>query len=179
MTATLTPRQRQLCDLLCAGKTADEAAAELGMKHNTMRHHVRNLRKALGVRRLSEIVEVYSGGQATYRQVHRGGRKAAAWLTPAELRIFQVAARGLSWVEVCKVLGKSRNTVSRQMAGAYRKLGVRNRTAALIELGFLKRDPSVVELSEPFEAELDRAAHELDVRTLPYAGYEAKPAEDA
>lgn len=66
---------------------------------------------------------------------------------------------------VAAVLGLKAPTVVRHRRAIYHKLRIATRDQLRARL-------TVQELSEPFEAELDRAAYETDPRTLPYAGYE-------
>jgi two-component system nitrate/nitrite response regulator NarL len=47
--ARLTPRQRQVLDLLCAGATSAEIARRLVITHTTARNHVQNVLVKLGV----------------------------------------------------------------------------------------------------------------------------------
>lgn len=46
---SLTPRQRQIADLIVLGLSDKEIAARLNLRVNTVRCHMRNVRAALGV----------------------------------------------------------------------------------------------------------------------------------
>ena len=50
----LTPRQREILQLLCEGRTNKEIASELGMSDNTVRTHLMHVFRALGVRTRTE-----------------------------------------------------------------------------------------------------------------------------
>lgn len=149
--SVLTRRQRQFCDLLVAGLDVRSAAAKHGITYASARTLVRDCNIAYGVHSVRELVEVHSGGTATY-QAPKRGRPRCEGLTPGELAIFELAATGLSWTEIGALNKRSMNTIRRQTHNAYRKLGVRSRHAALIKLGLLKsaRVFAVQELSEPF-----------------------------
>ena len=51
----LTPRERDVLRLVCAGKTNNEIAADLGISAKTARTHTGMLRAKLGVVRRDEI----------------------------------------------------------------------------------------------------------------------------
>ena len=54
--ATLTPRERQVLELICRGKTNAEIASQLGLARNTVRNHVALLYDKTGVNRRSAAV---------------------------------------------------------------------------------------------------------------------------
>lgn len=56
------------------------------------------------------------------------GTNATNILTPAELEVVRLAANGLSYGEIARVLGKSTRTVDNQLRSARGKLGARNQT---------------------------------------------------
>lgn len=66
-------------------------------------------------------------------------------LTPAELRALQALARYETANRASLVLGLSPQTIRNEAQSAYRKLSVRNRTAAFTALGWLQ--PEVGELA--------------------------------
>lgn len=59
-------------------------------------------------------------------------------LTPAELRALQALARYETANAASLVLGLSTQTIRNEAQSAYRKLGVRNKTAAFRRLGWLR-----------------------------------------
>jgi len=59
------------------------------------------------------------------RRAHRHGAEA---LTVSERRVARMAASGLSNPEIAQALFVTRKTVEKQLAGAYRKLGIRSRS---------------------------------------------------
>jgi DNA-binding NarL/FixJ family response regulator len=56
-TAALTPRQREILQLVAQGKTAKEIGAILGLSARTVESHKYELMKALGVERSAELVQ--------------------------------------------------------------------------------------------------------------------------
>jgi DNA-binding CsgD family transcriptional regulator len=58
-----------------------------------------------------------------------GGRTAVAGLTPAEQRVAELAARGMSNKEIAAALFVTVKTVEATLSRVYRKLGVRSRAA--------------------------------------------------
>ena len=61
--AALTPRQRQVLNLLAAGRSTQQIAAELRVSHTTVRNHVANLMAVLGVHtRLQAVIAASKAG---------------------------------------------------------------------------------------------------------------------
>jgi DNA-binding CsgD family transcriptional regulator len=58
-------------------------------------------------------------------------------LTPAELRVLLLVAKGRSRTEVARDLGLSLHTVSHELSTAYAKLGATTAIEAFIALGWL------------------------------------------
>jgi DNA-binding CsgD family transcriptional regulator len=52
----LSPRQRQTLQLLLAGKSEKEIAAQLGLSHNTVHHYVKAIHRHFGVSSRSELL---------------------------------------------------------------------------------------------------------------------------
>ncbi len=74
------------------------------------------------------------------------GDTGAAGLTPAELRLLPFLSTHLSFREIGERLYVSRNTIKTQAISVYRKLGVSNRSAAIVcaaQLGLVDGDRAV------------------------------------
>ena len=54
--AELTPRERDVLGLVCAGRSDPEIAQELGLSRNTVRNHVATLYSKIGVNRRSAAI---------------------------------------------------------------------------------------------------------------------------
>lgn len=58
-----------------------------------------------------------------------------AALTPTELELVDLLIEGLSDREIATRRGRSRSTITKQIASVYRKLGVRSRRELIAQLG--------------------------------------------
>lgn len=58
-TASLTPTERQVVELVCRGLTNPQIAAELFIEHSTVRWHLKNVFRKLGVRTRTELVAIH------------------------------------------------------------------------------------------------------------------------
>ena len=63
-----------------------------------------------------------------------GGMAEACLLTPRQRDVMTLVARGLSNAEVAAALGMSPSTVKEHLTRSYRRLGVTNRTGAVVAL---------------------------------------------
>lgn len=135
MIAGLTPRQRELSNLLCAGHTVRTASVAMGIAYSSARSHVRDACRYYGVHGLAELVAAHGNG-APYSGPYAPPRPDG--LTPAEFALFELAATGLTWTEICALNHRTYNTLRRQTQQAYRKLGVRGKLAALAKLGLMR-----------------------------------------
>lgn len=57
----LTSREREVLDLLARGRSADEAASELGVARNTIQNHLRSARAKLGAKTRSHAIALATG----------------------------------------------------------------------------------------------------------------------
>jgi FixJ family two-component response regulator len=58
--ASLTPRERQVLDLVVAGRLNKQVAAELGTAEKTVKVHRGRMMKKLGVRTVADLVRLVS-----------------------------------------------------------------------------------------------------------------------
>jgi DNA-binding NarL/FixJ family response regulator len=56
--ADLTPRQRQVLELLAKGRSTDQIASELHLTTETVRNHIRHLLRGLGAHSRLEAVVI-------------------------------------------------------------------------------------------------------------------------
>jgi len=61
--AQLSPREREVLDLVISGKTSGEIAGELGISEKTVHVHRNHIMKKLRVRRVAELVRLVVGEQ--------------------------------------------------------------------------------------------------------------------
>jgi two-component system nitrate/nitrite response regulator NarL len=62
----LTPREWEVLDLLCAGRTVDQIADELVLARDTVRTHVKRLLRKLGAHSQAEAISIANGIRATF-----------------------------------------------------------------------------------------------------------------
>jgi DNA-binding CsgD family transcriptional regulator len=63
MVFSLTPRQRDVLDLLCRGLTAVEIGARLGISRRTVEAHANDIRRRAGARNMVHAVALLIGGE--------------------------------------------------------------------------------------------------------------------
>lgn len=64
--STLTPREWEVLDLLCAGLNVDQIADELVLARDTVRTHVKRLLRKLGAHSQAEAISIANGIRATF-----------------------------------------------------------------------------------------------------------------
>ncbi len=60
----MTPRQREILDLIVAGHDVSSISAQLGISLWTVKRHVTKICRAVGVRRMHEIPEALASADA-------------------------------------------------------------------------------------------------------------------
>ncbi|MEM1371211.1 MAG: response regulator transcription factor [Pseudomonadota bacterium] len=63
----LTHRERELLQALANGLTNEQIAARIGISHNTVKYHLKNLYDKLGVRNRAMAVALFLGGHEAHR----------------------------------------------------------------------------------------------------------------
>ena len=117
----LTPSELAVARLVASGVTNREAAERLFLSPHTVSTHLRHAFTKLGIRSRVQLVRLVAE--------HEGAAELP-WdeLTPAQRRVAELVAEGLSNQEVAERLVVSSHTVATHLRHAYVKLGVRTRT---------------------------------------------------
>jgi DNA-binding NarL/FixJ family response regulator len=91
--------------------------------------------KGMPLERLLEAIRtVHNGGQYIPSEIAmRIGERLIAQLSPREVEVLHLLARGLSNKEIATQLGVVEGTVKIHIASIFSKLGVSDRTQALVE----------------------------------------------
>lgn len=111
---------RSLAELeLCAGDAGDRAPAAATALHFAQRIFPKLARQLS----MGSISPVAPG--------HRARPSTAPALTPREIEIVDLTARGFSNLEIARLLWISEQTVKKHQSNLFRKLEVRNRTEAV------------------------------------------------
>ncbi|MBE2317647.1 AAA family ATPase [Solirubrobacter sp. CPCC 204708] len=115
----LTESEMAVARLVASGLTNREAAGRLFVSPHTVSTHLRRAFAKLGIRSRVELVHLVAEQSP-----------ALPWdkLTPAETRVAELVAAGLSNQAVAQRLVVSTNTVTTHLRRIYAKLGVRTRT---------------------------------------------------
>ena len=64
--SSLTSREWEVLDLLCAGRSVDQIADELVLARDTVRTHVKRLLRKLGAHSQAEAISIANGIRATF-----------------------------------------------------------------------------------------------------------------
>jgi len=108
---------------------ADEASVVRALRSGARDYVVKPFRNAVLLARIDNVLR--HGLDARRGDGNGGGGADAADLTPRELEVLQLAARGLSNDAIAASLIVTRATVKFHLRNAYAKLGARNRTEAV------------------------------------------------
>ncbi|ALG13096.1 response regulator transcription factor [Kibdelosporangium phytohabitans] len=129
----LSARELEILALICAGCSAAEIAAELGISPHTVTNHKRRIFAKLDVQsRTQATAEVGRLGMLLPGQLARGpGGEGPRNLTKRERDILDSIARGESVRQTAQALGIAIKTVQSEQRQLFSKLSARNRPQAL------------------------------------------------
>jgi DNA-binding CsgD family transcriptional regulator len=123
------------------GLSLPSIASLLGLSVGTVRTHMGKAYKKTGVRsRATATSALLDGVEPTALQEARRGLVPGRGgpLTRREMAVLRIAATGRTTSAIASVLGISKETAKTHLANAYRKLGVKNRSQALLLVGTAK-----------------------------------------
>jgi DNA-binding CsgD family transcriptional regulator len=134
----LTPREAEVFAFVGVGTSLPSIASLLGLSVGTVRTQLGKAYKKATVRSraaatsaLLDVVEPTALKEAGRTLVP--GEKGP--LTRREIAVLRIAATGRTTSAIASVIGISTETTRTHLANAYRKLGVQNRSQALLLLG--------------------------------------------
>ena len=134
----LSPREAEVFAFAGVGLSLPSIASILGLSVATVRTHLGKAYTKAAVRSraavtsaLLDVVEPAALQEAGRRLV-RGGRGP---LTRREMAVLRIAATGRTTSAIAAVAGISTETAKTHLANVYRKLGVQNRSQALLLAG--------------------------------------------
>lgn len=123
--ASLSPRQRQVFDLVVNGHTGEAAAAALGISIRTLETHRLAIRQKLDVHSLSQLRAFAEAAGVVVASLLPAGEsptRLIAQLGHRERQVFDLVVEGRTGAEIAAVLGISEKTVETHAGRVSRKL---------------------------------------------------------
>lgn len=130
----LQPREAELLAYLASGCRADDIAAQLGVRVQTIRTRTKFLYRRLGVRSRAELLRIRAVRQTFCAPWTHLPDEPWERLTPRHREILRGLLRGLNEKEVAQGLGLSPHTVHEHVRLIHQQLRVRNRSQLLSAL---------------------------------------------
>jgi DNA-binding NarL/FixJ family response regulator len=118
--APMSRRERQVADLLVAGRSNTEIARTLGISDRTVQCHVR---------RVLEALELPSRASIPHALGRRATVPPTADLTTRQREVADLVVRGYTNTGIARALGVSVKTVEKHLGDIYRRLDVSSRAA--------------------------------------------------
>lgn len=133
----LSPREAEVFAFVGVGLSLPSVASILGLSVGTVRTHLGKAYTKSGVRSRAAATSALLDVEPT--ALREAGRRflpgEPGLLTRQELAVLRTAATGRTTSAIASVTGVSMETAKTHLANAYRKLGVQNRSQALLLLG--------------------------------------------
>jgi len=133
----LTPREAEVFAFAGVGLPLSSIGSILGLSVGTVRTHLGKAYAKAGVRSraaaTSALLDVAPTALGEARSRFVPGEVGP--LTQREIAVLRVAATGRTTSAIASLIGISAETVKTHLANAYRKLGVQNRSQALLLIG--------------------------------------------
>jgi DNA-binding NarL/FixJ family response regulator len=117
----LSPRQRQVLELVARGQSSQQVGDELGISRRTVETHVQASMRALGASTRAQAVLLAGGGRAA------GGRR----VSPEAEALLASLAEGATVTAAARRLGVSRRTATRRLRETRGCLAVETNVEAL------------------------------------------------
>ncbi len=117
----MTPREREVAELLLAGCSNAQIAAMLGVSPRTVQSHVRGVLKALDLPSRAAVPRVLRAE----RELDSGAQR----LTPRQCQVADLISRGYTNDGAARTLDVSIKTIEKHLGDIYRRLGINSRAA--------------------------------------------------
>ncbi len=115
----MSPREREVAELLLAGASDVRIAATLGVSRRTVQSHVRRVLKALDLPSRTAVP------RALRNDRDRGA--PSQQLTPRQYRVAELVSRGYTNDGAARALNVSIKTIEKHLGDVYRRLGIDSR----------------------------------------------------
>jgi DNA-binding NarL/FixJ family response regulator len=151
----VTPRERQLLNLLLQGFSNKEIGGELKISQRTVKQHLHILFLRTGIRGGSKRVKLarYACEDDSAAMTPRAG------LNPTETRISGLVWQGLSNREIGEIVGTSEQVIKNHLRSVFDKLGIWSRLELAMHLASHARKKRLTEIERPTLLDtLDRSA---------------------
>ncbi len=119
--APMTPREREVAELLLAGGSNSQIAAVLGVSPRTVQSHVSGVLKALDLPSRAAVPRVLRADPDLVSATQR--------LTPRQCQVADLISRGYTNDGAARTLDVSIKTIEKHLGDIYRRLGISSRSA--------------------------------------------------
>jgi DNA-binding NarL/FixJ family response regulator len=119
--APMTPREREVAELLLAGGSNIQIAASLGVSQRTVHSHVRRVLKALDLPSRAAVPRVLQADRELDAETQQ--------LTPRQRQVADLISRGYTNDGAAQKLHVSTKTIEKHLGDIYRRLGIDSRSA--------------------------------------------------
>ena len=119
--APMSPREREVAELLLAGNSNAQIADTLGVSPRTVQSHVSGVLKALDLPSRAAVPSVLGADQDLGSQTQR--------LTPRQCQVADLISRGYTNDGAARTLHVSPKTIEKHLGDIYRRLGIHSRAA--------------------------------------------------
>ena len=119
--APMTPREREVAELLLAGASNARIAATLGVSPRTVQSHVRSVLRALDLPSRAAVPRVL--------RANREPDSGTQPLTPRQCQVADLVSRGYTNDGAARTLDVSIKTIEKHLGDIYLRLGINSRSA--------------------------------------------------
>lgn len=119
--APMTPREREVAELLLVGASDAQIAASLQVSRRTVQSHVRRVLKALDLPSRAAVPRALRDNENPGSPTHQ--------LTPRQYQVADLVSRGYTNKGAARTLHVSTKTIEKHLGDVYRRLGIDSRAA--------------------------------------------------